>query len=107
MRAIVCERLGDPELLVLREVPSPTPGPGEVKVALRARGISFVDVLVIAGRNVLHAGADLDDHARGFATGDEGDFALRLVLAGDYQDVDEADAAGFERHLHFARSRRR
>ena len=50
MRAIVCEQLGDPEKLVLRELPSPTPGPGEVKVALRARGVSFVDVLVIAGQ---------------------------------------------------------
>ena len=50
MRAIVCERLGDPAHLVLREMPSPTPGPGEVKVALRARGVSFVDVLVIAGQ---------------------------------------------------------
>src|SRR5262245_65149455 len=50
MRAIVCERLGGPEHLVVREVPSPTPGPGEVKVALRARGVSFVDVLVIAGQ---------------------------------------------------------
>ena len=50
MRAIVCERLGGPEHLVVREVPSPTPGPGEVKVSLRARGVSFVDVLVIAGQ---------------------------------------------------------
>ena len=50
MRAIVCEKLGDPQQLVLRDVPSPTPGPGEVKVALRARGVSFVDVLVIAGQ---------------------------------------------------------
>jgi NADPH:quinone reductase len=50
MRAIVCEQLGDPEKLVLRELPSPTPGPGEVKVALHARGVSFVDVLVIAGQ---------------------------------------------------------
>jgi NADPH2:quinone reductase len=50
MRAIVCERLGDPDQLVLREVPSPAAGPGEVKVALRARGVSFVDVLVIAGQ---------------------------------------------------------
>ncbi len=49
MRAIVCEKLGDPEHLVLREMPSPAAGPGEVKVALRARGVSFVDVLVIAG----------------------------------------------------------
>jgi NADPH2:quinone reductase len=50
MKAIVCERLGGPEHLVLRELPSPTPAPGEVKVALRARGVSFVDVLVIAGQ---------------------------------------------------------
>jgi NADPH:quinone reductase len=50
LRAIVCEKLGDPEQLVLRDVASPSPGPGEVKVALRARGVSFVDVLVIAGQ---------------------------------------------------------
>lgn len=50
MKAIFCEKLGGPEGLVLREVASPTPGPGEVKVALRARGVSFVDVLMIAGQ---------------------------------------------------------
>src|SRR5262250_3785185 len=50
MRAIVCEELGGPERLVLREVPSPKAGPGQVKVALRARGVSFVDVLMIAGQ---------------------------------------------------------
>lgn len=50
MRAIVCEKLGGPEQLVLREVPSPTAGPGEVKVALRARGVSFADLLMIAGQ---------------------------------------------------------
>ena len=50
MRAVFCERLGEPEHLVVRDVPSPIPGPGEVKVALRARGVSFVDVLMIAGQ---------------------------------------------------------
>jgi NADPH2:quinone reductase len=50
MKAIFCERLGDPELLVLREIESPSPGPGEVKVGLRARGVSFVDLLTIAGQ---------------------------------------------------------
>ncbi len=49
-QAIFCEQLGGPEHLVLREVASPTPGPGEVKVALRARGVSYVDVLMIAGQ---------------------------------------------------------
>ena len=50
MRAVFCERLGEPEHLVVRDVPSPIPGPGEVKVALRARGVSFVDALMIAGQ---------------------------------------------------------
>lgn len=50
MRAIMCEQYGAPESLVLRDVPSPTPGVGEVKVALQARGVSYVDVLQIAGQ---------------------------------------------------------
>jgi NADPH2:quinone reductase len=50
MQAVVCEKLGGPDDLVLREVTAPTPGPGEVRVALRARSVSFVDVLTIAGQ---------------------------------------------------------
>src|SRR5262245_11803675 len=50
MKAIVCEELGGPEHLVLKEVESPKPGPGQVKVGLRAHGVSFVDVLMIAGQ---------------------------------------------------------
>ena len=50
MKAVFCEKLGSPDDLVLRDVASPTPGPGEVKVALRARGVSYVDVLMIAGQ---------------------------------------------------------
>jgi len=50
MKAIFCERFGTPEDLVLREIPEPgPPGPGEVKVALAARGVSFADTLIIAG----------------------------------------------------------
>jgi NADPH2:quinone reductase len=50
MKAIFCEQLGSPDTLVLRDVDSPTPGPGEVKVALKACGVSYVDVLLIAGQ---------------------------------------------------------
>jgi NADPH2:quinone reductase len=50
MKAVFCERLGNPDDLVLREIASPAPGMGEVKVALKARGVSFVDVLMIAGQ---------------------------------------------------------
>lgn len=50
MRAIVCEELGPPSSLVLRDVPDPPdPGPNEIKVAVTARGVQFVDVLMVAG----------------------------------------------------------
>jgi len=50
MKAIFCEKLSGPDDLVFREVDASTPGPGEVRVALRACGVSYVDVLMIAGQ---------------------------------------------------------
>lgn len=51
MRAVVCEKLGAPGDLLLRDLPEPPdPGPGEIKVALAARGVQYVDVLMIAGK---------------------------------------------------------
>ena len=50
MKAVFCERLGTPDDLVIREVASPEPGDGEVKVNLKARGVSYVDLLLIAGQ---------------------------------------------------------
>jgi NADPH2:quinone reductase len=50
MKAVFCERLGTPDDLVIREVVSPQPGAGEVKVSLKARGVSYVDLLLIAGQ---------------------------------------------------------
>ena len=46
----MCEAYGGPESLVVKSVPSPTPGEGDVKIRLRARGVSFTDVLRIAGQ---------------------------------------------------------
>jgi NADPH2:quinone reductase len=51
MKAVVCERLGDPDVLVVRDLPSPpAPGAGEVKVRVEARGVSFVELLRVAGQ---------------------------------------------------------
>ena len=50
MKAVFCETFGSPHELVVREVDSPSPTAGQVKIALRARGVSFVDVLTIAGQ---------------------------------------------------------
>lgn len=51
MKAVVCEAFGGPEVLALREVPDPPPpGRGEVQVRIRARGVQYVDVLMLAGK---------------------------------------------------------
>ena len=50
MRAVVCEAFGGPEVLALRDVPDPPPpGPGELQVLIQARGVQYVDVLMLAG----------------------------------------------------------
>jgi NADPH2:quinone reductase len=51
MRAIVCEAFGGPEVLAWRELPDPPPpGAGEVQVRIEARGVQYVDVLMLAGK---------------------------------------------------------
>ena len=50
MRAIVCQRYGPPEELVLQEIPDPVPGPGAVVVRVRAAAVNFPDVLLIDGK---------------------------------------------------------
>lgn len=51
MKAMVCEAFGGPEVLAWRDVPDPPPpGPGEVQVRIGARGVQYVDVLMLAGK---------------------------------------------------------
>ena len=51
MKAVVCEAFGGPEVLALRDMPDPPPpGPGEVQVRIGARGVQYVDVLMLAGK---------------------------------------------------------
>ena len=51
MKAMVCEAFGGPEVLALREVPDPAaPGPDEIQVRIGARGVQYVDVLMLAGK---------------------------------------------------------
>ena len=50
MRAVLCEELGPPESLVVREVEDPVPGAGEVVVDMHACGVNFPDVLMIEGK---------------------------------------------------------
>ena len=48
-KIVVCRELGPPESLRLEEIPSASLKPGEVRVAIRAAGINFPDVLMVAG----------------------------------------------------------
>lgn len=50
MRALVCTAYGPPESLVIEQRADPAPGAGEVLVDIRAAGINFPDVLMIAGQ---------------------------------------------------------
>jgi NADPH2:quinone reductase len=83
-KIVVCRELGPPERLRLEEIPSAPLKPGEVRVAIRAAGINFPDVLMVAGEYQLkpplpftpgvEAAGDIvevDSAARGVAVGDK------------------------------------
>ena len=80
MKAVFCEKLGKPADLVLREVDSPTPGAGEVKVALKARGVSYVDVLLIAGKGH-ESGQIIGDRTLPFSDHEAVETALKEKVA--------------------------
>lgn len=56
MKAIEYDQYGGPEVIVLREVPTPVPAPGEVLVRVRAAALNPKDALVRSGRFPLLAG---------------------------------------------------
>jgi NADPH2:quinone reductase len=103
MKALVAHAYGPPESFVLEELPPRAPGPVEVRVRVRRAGISFVDLLIAAGKHqskpplpftpgsefsgeVIAAGA----HVTHLAAGDRvcggthiGVFAEEITLAAD------------------------
>ena len=50
MRAVLCRAYGQPEDLVIEELPDPVVGPGQVLVRVHAAAVNFPDVLLIAGK---------------------------------------------------------
>jgi NADPH:quinone reductase len=47
MKALLSHKAGGPETLVLEEIAEPVPGPGAVRVDVRAVGVNFPDLLII------------------------------------------------------------
>ena len=101
MQAIVCQELGGPAALRLIEVADPRPGPGQVRVRVRACGINFADSLITRGQyqvqpqlpfspgfevagEVLELGAGVDEFAQGdrvIAITPHGGYAEQVVVA--------------------------
>ena len=50
MKAVLCKQYGPPETLVIDDVASPVPGPGEVVVTMHAASVNFPDVLIIQNK---------------------------------------------------------
>ena len=50
MKAVLCKQYGPPETLVIEDVESPVPGPGEVVVSMQAASVNFPDVLIIQNK---------------------------------------------------------
>ncbi|MEI7706003.1 MAG: medium chain dehydrogenase/reductase family protein [Deltaproteobacteria bacterium] len=49
MRAVTITRRGGPEVVQVREVAEPSPGPGQVRIAVRAAGLNFADLMARMG----------------------------------------------------------
>lgn len=49
MRSVLVREFGSPDELSIETVPSPQPGPEEIRIDVRANAVNFVDLLVIGG----------------------------------------------------------
>ncbi|MEI9994067.1 MAG: NADPH:quinone oxidoreductase family protein [Rhizomicrobium sp.] len=50
MKAMLCTHYGPPEEMELRDLPSPVPGKNQVLIAVKACGVNFPDVLMLADK---------------------------------------------------------
>jgi NADPH2:quinone reductase len=50
MKAVVCEKYGPPDSLVVKDLPSPRAGTAEVVISVKAASVNFPDVLIIENK---------------------------------------------------------
>ena len=108
MRQVWIPHTGAPDVLEVREAPDPTPGPGEVLVAVEAAGVNFADVLArqglypdapdlpaVVGYEAAGTVAAVGDGVEGLA---EGDPVVALTRFGGYAShVVVPEVAAFRR----------
>ncbi|MCV7283419.1 NADPH:quinone oxidoreductase family protein [Mycolicibacterium flavescens] len=120
MRAAVCPAYGPPEVIRIEDRPTPSVGPGQVRVRVAAAAVNFPDVLLMAdayqisvpppfvpGSEFAGEVVELGDGCEGVAVGDRvtgaglcGAFAEQVVVPGDTlaripEGVDDRSAAVF------------
>src|SRR5262245_57812484 len=96
MRAIVLDAYGGPEVLQLREVPDPGPGPEEIVVAVAATALNRADVLqrmgLYPGPPMAHEIPGMEFSGVVFARGERvagwsiGDAVMGIVGGGAYAE---------------------
>jgi putative PIG3 family NAD(P)H quinone oxidoreductase len=96
VRAIVISEPGGPEVLELREVPDPRPGPGEVVLEVTAAAVNRADLLQRMGRYPpppgaseilgLDAAGTVGELGEGVAGWAPGDRAMALLAGGGYAE---------------------
>lgn len=84
MKAIVCRTLGPPESLRVEDLPSRPPGPGEVRIAVKAAGVNFPDTLIIQGKYQLKAQPPFTPGSEVAGTVLEVGAKIKHVRAGDH-----------------------
>jgi NADPH:quinone reductase-like Zn-dependent oxidoreductase len=97
MRQMVITRHGGPEVLQLRETHDPVPGPGDVRIRVRAAGVNFSDIMARIGlypdapRPPCVVGYEVCGHVdaigAGVTTRREGDRVMALTHFGGYGDT--------------------
>jgi putative PIG3 family NAD(P)H quinone oxidoreductase len=98
MKAIVISRFGGPEVLELRDVPTPAPARGEVRVRVRATAVNRADLLQRMGlypappdspREIpgLELAGEIDAVGEGVADWSVGDRVLGLCGGGSYAEA--------------------
>lgn len=97
MRQVVIARHGGPEVLRMEEVSDPLPGAGEVRIRVRASGVSFADVLARMGLYPdappppcvvgYEVSGEIDAVGEGTNDLEVGDRVLALTRFGGYADT--------------------
>jgi NADPH:quinone reductase len=101
VRAVVVEEFGGPEVLQLREVPEPVPGPGQVSIDVAFAGMNFAEIQArtvgyrvaalpfVPGLEVSGRIRALGEGVTGFRPGDP---VAAILTGGGYAEVALAEA---------------